>query len=283
MIIFAPKDPAATEKFEFDFTARLGSDTIEGDATLVPDGVTIDSDQVDDGKVDMVLSGGTAGTVATVECTIVSSGGETLYQLAVVPIGGEAIDLATAKAAQRIEDDSEDALLSGFLRAAVGMVERRTGKNLTQKVVTQEVNGFAAGHRGQAGCGRYPYYGGEAIPLFKGPVSEVLGVVYDDGDGVEQDLASFRLVEGANARLLPAFNERWPATAFGPGTVRVTYVAGYDPTELPPELVQAAILLFGHYNANREAVVAGAGSAAAIELPLGVEALIAPYRAPGIA
>jgi uncharacterized phiE125 gp8 family phage protein len=74
----------------------------------------------------------------------------------------------------------------------------------------------------------------------------------------------------------------WPVTAFGPGTVRISYVAGYEPAELPPELTQAAILLFGHFNANREAVIA-AERAAAVELPLGVEMLIAPYRAPGIA
>jgi hypothetical protein len=64
--------------------------------------------------------------------------------------------------------------------------------------------------------------------------------------------------------------------------VRISYVAGYEPAELPPELTQAAILLFGHFNANREAVIASE-RAAAVELPLGVEMLIAPYRAPGIA
>jgi hypothetical protein len=42
--------------------------------------------------------------------------------------------------------------------------------------------------------------------------------------------------------------------------VRISYVAGYDPADrdLAP-LVQAAILLFGHFNANREAVVAAGG------------------------
>jgi hypothetical protein len=58
--------------------------------------------------------------------------------------------------------------------------------------------------------------------------------------------------------------------------VRLTYVAGYDPTELPPELTQAALMLFGHFNANREAVIAG-DRAAAVELPLGVASLIFDY------
>jgi hypothetical protein len=38
------------------------------------------------------------------------------------------------------------------------------------------------------------------IRLFKGPVSEILEVAYDDGNGDEQTVASFRLVEGAQAQ-----------------------------------------------------------------------------------
>lgn len=274
MIIWPAKPAAAVEKYAFDFTDALNGATISGSPTVTGDGVTVNSDQVAtvDGRtlVLLLLSGGTEGSVAKVSCSLATSGGETLAELGVLPIGGEAVSLAEAKAAQRIEGDEEDALLSGFLRAAIGMVERRTGKNLTPKVETQRVDGFP--------CVRW----NGAVPLFKGPVSEILELAYDDSDGVEQVLASFRLVEGANARLLPAYNEAWPVTAYGPGSVRISYVAGYDPAELPPELTQAAILLFGHFNANREAVVA-ANAAQAAELPLGVEALIAPYCAVGIA
>src|SRR6185503_9167764 len=124
--------------------------------------------------------------------------------------------------------------------------------------------------------------GEQGLRLWFGPVSQILSVDYDDPDGVTQSLTSFRLVEGEDAQLLPAYGEQWPATARGPGTVRISYVAGYDPTELPPELTLAAVLLFGHFNANREAVLADT-RAAAIELPLGVEALIEPYCSLGIA
>jgi hypothetical protein len=76
----------------------------------------------------LLLSGGTAGTVATVECTLVTSGGETLYALGVLAIGGEAVDLATAKAAQRIEGRRRGRAARGFLRAAIGAVERRPAR-----------------------------------------------------------------------------------------------------------------------------------------------------------
>lgn len=268
MIIWPAKPPAAIEKYAFDFTEALNGATISGTPTIVADGVTKVSQAVAGALVELLLSGGTAGTVATVECTLVTSGGETLYALGVLAIGGEAVDLATAKAAQRIDGSNEDALLAGFLRAAIGAVERMTGKNLTQKVETQVVSGFPCT--------------GAGIRLFKGPVSSILDVKYDDSNGVEQTLSSFRLVEGANAMLLPAYNAVFPVAAFGAGSVRISTIAGYEPAELPPELTQAAILLFGHWNANREAAIAS-DRAAAVELPLGVQMLIDPYRSPGIA
>lgn len=282
MIIWPPKGPTEVEKFAFDFTAVLNGASISGAPTVVPDGVTAGVPAVEGAFVRLVLSAGVAGTVAKVTCTIVTDAGETFSEVAVLPIGGEVISLAEAKAAQRIEDDSEDVLLAGLLRAAIGYVERATGKNLTAKIETQIVNGFPGG----AYCS--PSMGGnsfarDAIRLWKGPASEILSIKYDDSDGAEQTLSSFRLVEGPNAKLLPAYGAAWPVTAVGPGTVRLTYIAGYDPAELPPELIQAALMLFGHFYANREAVAVSERSGSAIEVPFGVDMLTAPYCAPGIA
>jgi uncharacterized phiE125 gp8 family phage protein len=266
MIIFPAKAPAEVERFAFEWADVLGGGTITGSPDLDPTGVTIDSQALSGTQVQLQLSGGTAGTVATVVCTIATSLGETLSELAVIPIGGEVISLATAKLAQKIDSSEEDVLLGSFLRAAIGHVERATAKNLTEKVEHQVASGFPRGDR--------------ALRLWKGPASSILEVKYDDAEGVEQTLSSFRLVEGAHAKLLPAFGSTWPVTACGEGTVRISYIAGYAPEDLPPELPQAAILLFGHFNANREAVNIGG---AVTELPLGVEAMIAPYRVPGIA
>ena len=303
MIIWPAKDPGATEKFAFDFTDFLNGDTISGSPTVTGDGVTVTAVAVDGAFVRFKLSGGIEGTVAKVACTIVTSAGETIPALGVLEIGGEAVSLATAKLAQRIEGDDEDALCAAYLRAAIGSVEARTARNLTPKIVTQTVDGFPPGGAyagigypigGTFGALGYPAGGSSGLPcgasatairLFKGPVAELLSVKYDDANGIEQELASFRLVEGGSAgsaKLLPAYGASWPVTAIGLGSVRLTYVAGYDPAQLPPELTQAAILLFGHYYANREAALVDS-RAAAVEIPLGVEALLAAYTLPGIA
>lgn len=264
MIVFPTKPAEATEKFAFDFTEALNGAAITGSPTLTETGVTLDSSEVSGSLVELVLSGGTEGTVATVECTVTTDAGETLYALGVLPIGGEAVDLAAAKTSQRIEGDDEDALLAGFLRAAIDYVERRSGKNLTEKVEMQTVDGF---------CGR--------IRLWKGPVSSILSVAYDDDQGVEQTFTDYRFV-GSEQLLLPAYNKSWPTYRRASGSVRISYIAGYKPEEVPAQLLQAALLLFGHFNANREAVIAS-DRAAAVELPLGVEALVAPCSPPLVA
>lgn len=270
MIIWPAKDPAATENFAFEFAATLGGEEISTQL-LVADGATVSGATIEGTSVPFELSGGTRGTVAKVSCTATLSDGRILVEMGVLPIGGEPISLADAKTALVIERDDEDVALAGYLRAAVGHIERATGKNLTPKIVAQTLDGFPL-----KPCDPRHPRGPLPIWLLQGPASEVLSIEYDDPDGVTQSLTSFRLVPGRNAKLLPAYGACWPITACGEGTVRLTYVAGYDPTELPPELTQAALMLFGHFNANREAVIAG-DRAASVELPLGVAALIFDY------
>jgi uncharacterized phiE125 gp8 family phage protein len=178
------------------------------------------------------------------------------------------IDLTAAKEHLKVETTTDDGLIAIYLAAAKAAVENATGKLLASAEVLQVVDGF-------------PCRDG-AIRLWKGPVSAIVSVEYDDSAGVEQTLTDYRLIEGPNARLLPAFSERWPLTAYGPGTVRITYTAGYASDEVPPPIDQAVLLLTGHYYWSREAVNSGP-AAQAVELPLGVAELLGPYRAPGIA
>lgn len=177
------------------------------------------------------------------------------------------IDLATAKAHLRVDTDDEDALIQAYINASIGAVQAYTDKLLTSQNVSQVVDGFPCS---------------EPIRLFRNPVTAIVSIKYDDPSGVEQTLTDFRLIEGVVARLLPSYGARWPEARSEAGSVRITYTAGYGAEEIPPELDQAVLLLTGHYHANREAVIADM-RAAAVELPLGIEMLLAPYAAPGIA
>jgi uncharacterized phiE125 gp8 family phage protein len=62
--------------------------------------------------------------------------------------------------------------------------------------------------------------------------------------------------------------------------VRISGTAGYADGEAP-DLDQAALMLVAHWYQNREAV--SVGNTLAVELPLGVEMLVRPYRPSGLA
>jgi uncharacterized phiE125 gp8 family phage protein len=179
------------------------------------------------------------------------------------------IDVTAAKAWIKKETSDEDPLIGGLVSAAVATIEAQTGKFMSVKDFTQEIGGFPA-------CAPF------VIKLSRGPVTEVAAIEYDPSDGTDPvEIADFRLIEGLNGALLPAYGESWPATLDGPATVRVAYSAGFADGEAP-ELDQAALMLVAHWYQNREAVSVGAG-VAAVELPLAVQMLIAPYRPKGLA
>jgi uncharacterized phiE125 gp8 family phage protein len=177
------------------------------------------------------------------------------------------IDVDAAKAWVKKETADEDALIGGLVAAAVAAIEAQTGKNMSVKEFTQELAGFPCG---------YPY----TVPLLRGPVVTITGVEYDPDDGSDAaTIADFRLVEGRDGALLPAFGETWPATLDGPGTERISGTAGYADGEAP-ELDTAALMLVAHWYKNREAVNVGNSTS---QLPLGVEMMIRPYRPRGLA
>jgi len=177
------------------------------------------------------------------------------------------IDLDAAKAWIKKETSDEDALIGGLVAAAVATLEAQTGRFMSAKEFTQTIAGFPS-------CNPYE------IRLTKGPVSEIATIEYDPSDGTAAlEVEDFRLIEGVNARLLPAFGATWPATLEGSGTVRISGTAGYGDGEAP-DLDQAALMLVAHWYQNREGV---SSSASFSELPLAVCMLIGPYRPSGLA
>jgi hypothetical protein len=65
------KDPDAVLDYTFDWTEWLAGDTITSYTITVPSGITKNSDsEVSTGKIQMFLSGGTAGVTYPVACKI---------------------------------------------------------------------------------------------------------------------------------------------------------------------------------------------------------------------
>lgn len=89
--------------------------------------------------------------------------------------------------------------------------------------------------------------------------------------------------EAAGVRVVFADGFRLPDdVAARPDAVRIDYEAGYgpEPGDVPAPVAHAVRLLVGHWYRNREEVIVSQASPK--ELPMGVKALMAPFRRIGV-
>jgi len=163
------------------------------------------------------------------------------------------LDLDLLKEWLRYEaaDGDADATLNVVLAAAVRHVEGQTGVLFTRREVTQPLYSL----RGR-------------VPLFYGPREGDVVLSYLDGSGAPETIE----VTGFFGRDMLAPAGGWP---IGTG-YEATYTAGHaDPETVPEDLLVAALLLAGNWDANREASVTGTINT---QLEYGVDALLMPYR-----
>lgn len=178
----------------------------------------------------------------------------------------EPVSLVEAKLHLRVDATDEDTLITALITAARQLVEEETWRAL----VTQTWDYVADD---------WPM--GDILALPRPPLQSVTSITYVDEDGVTQTIAAADyIVDTYQNRVVLAEGAEWPSDDLYPtSAVRVRYVAGYGAASAVPGPIKSAmLLLIGHLYENREAVASGAGVASA-ELPLGVRALLAPYRA----
>lgn len=152
---------------------------------------------------------------------------------------------------------AEDASLAAHLRAAIAVIEGRTGKVLFRRDYTMTV-------------ARWRY---DTQPLPVAPVSAVTAVRVVDagGDASVVDAVRYRLVRD-NTR--PRLEGGLPHIPYA-GEGQVDFVAGFGPvwTDIPADLRQAVLMLAAQYYDLRHD---GAGDVSA--MPFGVMALIERWR-----
>lgn len=159
------------------------------------------------------------------------------------------------------DGDVQDPVLEGFLRAAIGAIEARTGKALIERAFTWTLSAW----RDQSG---------QVMPI--APVTGIAGVVMRDADGGESvvDAGLYRLEESAVRPVLRPVGALLPAIPTG-GSVVVSFTAGMAEEwgGLPADLGQAVLLLAAHYHEYRHETALGGGC-----MPFGVTSLIERYR-----
>lgn len=171
------------------------------------------------------------------------------------------IELARAQCSIAPGDETFDALLNVYILAARDWVEMRTGLLLVQREITETLDAFPCGDRG--------------FELSWRPVTQVVGIAYTAPDESDPTLAAFTALYGKYpVRVFPASGASWPTTADNSAII-VTYTAGYADGEAPSGLVQAMLLLIGHWFQNRETVVVGVVSS---EVQIAAESLCGQRR-----
>lgn len=155
------------------------------------------------------------------------------------------------------DDGMQDALIIGYLRAALAAVEGRIGKALILR-------------RFSLVLGRWRDAGSQALPL--APVSAVVSVTLVDAGGpAVLGPARWRLEADMHRPHLVAVGALLPEVAEG-GRAEVVFDAGFGPwAAVPADLRQAVLLLTAQYHELRHE----SGVAA---MPFGVMALIERWR-----
>jgi len=178
----------------------------------------------------------------------------------------EPLTLEDARAHIRAYSDvtAEDSLIESLITAARAYAENFTNRVLLTQTWDLVLDAFPAG----------------ILELPQAPLQSIDSVLYIDSDGAEQTLAASAYKVDAvtdPGRVAPAYGALWPMTRAEPNAVTIRFVAGYGDAAaaVPMPIKQAMLLMVGHLYQNREAVQAEGDF---YRLPLGVEALLSPYR-----
>jgi uncharacterized phiE125 gp8 family phage protein len=182
-----------------------------------------------------------------------------------------AMSLGEAKDHLRETNSDQDGLIVAFIQSAQEFIENATRR----KLITQTLDYTIDYEWPCLPLGSYVRHRIE-LPLMQ--IASVTSVTYLDSTGATQTLASNQYVVVANAPIPfiePAYGVTWPDVYCQPSTITVRFVAGTSLSDVPHSLMQAMRMLLGHWYNIREAVNIGNVTS---EIPLGVEALLSPYR-----
>lgn len=168
----------------------------------------------------------------------------------------EAMLHASADANERNEE------FDAFIKASRQHVEEYLWRSLITQTWTLTGHRFPCSNR---------------IYLPRPPIISVTSISYRDSSNQSQTWSADNYIvkAGSPGFVETVFGVSFPSTYPRHDAFTIVYTAGYGSASAVPSDIKHALKLFiGHYNENREAVVAGTN---ATEIPLGVKALLAPH------
>lgn len=156
----------------------------------------------------------------------------------------------------------DDALLTAYIRAAAGYIERVYGLALLTQTIKQYHSEFPSGSN-------------TPLLLRIAPLASITSIVYTDSAGVSQTWTASEYISGRldlGGFVVPAIGYSWPGSvATLPNAVTVTYSAGFGakPSTLPFPITQAILYMVADMYTRREDSV--------VSLPKASEHLLLPW------
>lgn len=165
-------------------------------------------------------------------------------------------------------DVTEDTLLADLIVTAREFVEARINRALMTQTIEIVLDGWPC----------------DGIELPRPPLQSLTSITYTDYLGTVAVVPATTYYlddDNSPARVMLDYGQSWPSVALrSSGAIVVQFVAGYgdEPTDVPQSILQAMLLLVGHWYETREAVSDSKFVAGQQEVPFAVTALLAPYR-----
>ena len=157
----------------------------------------------------------------------------------------EPVSLDEAKLHLRVDGADDDSLITALITAARQQAENRTGRALVTQKWRYDLATFPV----------------DTVELPKPPLASVESITYLDADGTRQTLtdSAYEVYTASLAGVVnPAYDTAWPACREQPGSVQISYTAGYGDAAAVPQLIKAWMLLaIATWYAQREAVITG--------------------------
>ncbi len=180
----------------------------------------------------------------------------------VTPPEAEPVTLAELKAQLRVDHGDEDAIIEAKISAARRHVEDLTGRTLALATYEFFLDGFPAAE----------------IEVPRSPLVSVDSVNFVAPNGSEVTVSPSEYeVDTASPTgwIVPHAGFSWPETMKRINAVRIRFVAGYAPDDVPGSLKEAILQLAAWWYEQREtATVDGSPR----ETPFGVTAIINEHR-----
>lgn len=173
----------------------------------------------------------------------------------------EPVSLVQAKAFLKVEDGTEDGLITTLVTAARLHVEGVTGRAL-----------LSQSWRVVLDC--WPQ--DRLVKLRVSPLRSITAIKAYDLDGTSHAIGLVQFLAEPDRILLPVTVAGMPVTRER-GGIEIDYVAGFgaDPADVPADIVQAMLALIGYWYEHRDAVIV-AGSGAVV--PAHFDQLIAIHK-----